>query len=167
MQQIDVHPDLAGTTDRLDKRHRLGQRADLRERIEFQRNLQPMLACQIADGSEAIGTSRRIAVVDQHIDRARTKHGSALERRAKPLDLGAAGEREGIDEIEPQPERIEPRLQRLPAGQGDFDLRGFAAALPPGCPVSIELPREEALAAGVPPLERARQAIDGVRAAVA
>jgi len=62
---------------------------------------------------------------------------------------------------------FEASSQRLPAGQGDFDLRGFATALPPGCPVSIELPREEALAAGVPPLERARQAIDGVRAAVA
>jgi hypothetical protein len=48
-----------------------------------------------------------------------------------------------------------------------FDLAGFARALPAGCPVSVELPQDAAIDAGVPAIERARRAVDGVRAACA
>lgn len=58
---------------------------------------------------------------------------------------------------------FEASSQRLLPGEGVFDLAGFARALPVGCPVSVELPQDDALAAGVPVLERARRAIDGVR----
>jgi sugar phosphate isomerase/epimerase len=59
---------------------------------------------------------------------------------------------------------FEASSQRLLAGQGVFDLAGFAAALPADCPVSVELPQDDALAAGVPVLDRARRAVDGVLA---
>jgi sugar phosphate isomerase/epimerase len=62
---------------------------------------------------------------------------------------------------------LEASSQRLLAGEGVFDLAGFARALPAGCPVSVELPQDAAIDAGVPAIERARRAVDGVRAACA
>lgn len=56
--------------------------------------------------------------------------------------------------------------QRLAAGAGALNLAGFAAAMPPGCRASVEMPREDALQAGVPTYDRARAALDGVRQAV-
>jgi sugar phosphate isomerase/epimerase len=60
---------------------------------------------------------------------------------------------------------FEASSERLLAGEGTFDLAGFGGALPADCPVSVELPQDDALAAGVPVLERARRAVDGVLAA--
>jgi len=62
---------------------------------------------------------------------------------------------------------FEAASQRLLAGEGVFDIAGFAKALPAGVGVSVELPQDAALAQGVPVLDRARQAMDGVRALVA
>ncbi len=62
---------------------------------------------------------------------------------------------------------VEASSQRLLAGEGAFDLAAFAAALPPGCLTSVELPQEPAIAAGVNRIDRARAALDGVRRAVA
>jgi sugar phosphate isomerase/epimerase len=62
---------------------------------------------------------------------------------------------------------LEASSQRLLAGEGVFDLAGFARALPAGCPVSVELPQDAAIDAGVPAIERAQRAVDGVRAACA
>lgn len=61
---------------------------------------------------------------------------------------------------------FEASSQRLLPGAGVFDLAGFAAAIPAGCAVSVELPQDEALAAGIDARERARLAIDGVRVAI-
>jgi sugar phosphate isomerase/epimerase len=61
---------------------------------------------------------------------------------------------------------FEASSQRLLAGAGALDLAGFAAALPPGCRTSVELPQDAALAAGVPRIERARAAVEGVRQAI-
>ena len=58
---------------------------------------------------------------------------------------------------------FEASSDRLLAGDGVFDLAGFAAALPGACPISVEIPRHAALAAGVPREERVRLAIDSVR----
>lgn len=60
----------------------------------------------------------------------------------------------------------EASSERLLPGEGVFDLKGFAAALPEGCPVSVELPRNSALEAGVPVAERVRLAVEGVRQAL-
>jgi len=58
---------------------------------------------------------------------------------------------------------IEASSQRRQAGEGVFDLAGFTAALPPGLKVSVELPQNDAVRAGVPVAERAARAVDGVR----
>jgi len=61
---------------------------------------------------------------------------------------------------------FEASSERLLPGEGALDLEGFAAALPPGCRTSVELPRESALAAGISRVERARAAIESVRRAI-
>ena len=55
---------------------------------------------------------------------------------------------------------------RLLGGEGVFDLAGFVRALPEGCPMSVELPRNAALEAGVPVAERVRLAVESVRRAI-
>lgn len=62
---------------------------------------------------------------------------------------------------------FEASSQRLLAGEGSFDLAGFARALPVGCPVSVEIPRNAAVTAGVPQAERVASAVDSVRRALA
>ena len=61
----------------------------------------------------------------------------------------------------------EASSERLLPGEGSFDLAGFVRALPAGCPLSIEIPRNAAAMAGEPVEERVRKAVDGVRAAIA
>ena len=68
-----------------------------------------------------------------------------------------------------EPERLEweaGRQRRLP-GEGAFDIRAFVGALAPGVPVSVEVPQEDRLIAGVPMLERARLAVGASRRALA
>jgi sugar phosphate isomerase/epimerase len=48
-------------------------------------------------------------------------------------------------------------------GEGAFALAAFVAALPPGPVIDVEVPQSARMAAGVPPLERARLAVDAAR----
>jgi sugar phosphate isomerase/epimerase len=58
----------------------------------------------------------------------------------------------------------EAGIQRLVPGMGAFDIGGFARALDPALPLSVEVPQQSALEAGVPAIDRARAAVEGVRA---
>ncbi|MBU6393026.1 MAG: TIM barrel protein [Sphingomonadales bacterium] len=62
---------------------------------------------------------------------------------------------------------FEASSQRLRAGEGVFDIAGFVKALPPGCPISVEIPRNDAVASGVPRRERVALAVGSVRRALA
>lgn len=64
------------------------------------------------------------------------------------------------------PDRLEweAGIQRLLPGEGVFDLTGFLAALAPGLPISVEVPQQAAMEAGVPKLERVRSAVSALRA---
>lgn len=62
---------------------------------------------------------------------------------------------------------FEASRQRMLAGSGALDVAGFAAALPAGCRTSVEIPREDALAAGVTAAERAQQAVASVERVLA
>jgi sugar phosphate isomerase/epimerase len=55
------------------------------------------------------------------------------------------------------------RSDRLFPGEGGLDLRGLLRALPPGIPLSLEVPVSQRL----PPLERARRALDATKAILA
>lgn len=58
---------------------------------------------------------------------------------------------------------FEASSQRLLIGAGVFDGEGFLAALPPDCPISIELPQEAAIKAGIARSNRACLAVDSFR----
>ncbi len=58
----------------------------------------------------------------------------------------------------------EASSQRCLAGEGDFDLAGFVRALPAGTPLSVEIPRNHAIAE--PREARARRAVESVRRAL-
>ena len=56
---------------------------------------------------------------------------------------------------------------RLLAGQGVFDIAGFVNALPADCPLSVEIPRNDQITAGVSRGPRASAAVESVRAGLA
>ena len=58
------------------------------------------------------------------------------------------------------------RQERLVPGEGGLDLLSFLRALPTHLPISVEVP-QVALAASVGAVERARMALEGVRAVLA
>lgn len=62
---------------------------------------------------------------------------------------------------------FEASSQRMLAGSGELDVAGFASALPECCRASVEIPRHDALAAGVSAVERARQAVASVESVLA
>ena len=61
----------------------------------------------------------------------------------------------------------EAGLQRLLPGEGTFDLKGFLRGVAPGVPVSLEVPQQSAIEAGLSPLQRARAAVDALSACLA
>lgn len=61
---------------------------------------------------------------------------------------------------------FEASSNRLLAGDGVFDLCGCVTALPRDCRLSVELPRNEAVTAGVPRDQRVALALGSVRRAV-
>ena len=66
---------------------------------------------------------------------------------------------DGAPTIAPELLEWEAGKQRMLPGAGSFDVAGFAAAVAADVPLSIEVPREDALRAGMPPIERAQQAV--------
>jgi sugar phosphate isomerase/epimerase len=61
---------------------------------------------------------------------------------------------------------LQARAERLMPGDGGLDLRGLLRALPPGIPLSLEVPMHS-LAATLPVLERSRRMLDKTRALLA
>lgn len=70
---------------------------------------------------------------------------------------------DGPAEIPPDLIEWEAGLQRQLPGTGVFEIAAFVGALAEGVPVSVEVPQEAALAAGVTLMERARNAVDAAR----
>jgi sugar phosphate isomerase/epimerase len=60
----------------------------------------------------------------------------------------------------------EASFDRLPPGEGAFDLSGFLAVLPADVRLTVEVPREAATAAGVSARARVEQAVEGARRAL-
>lgn len=94
--------------------------------------------------------------------------GTLAELAAAPSGLILYGQFADAPLSRPEEEwDFEASSDRLLPGEGQFDLAGFARALPLGCPVSVEIPRNRQVEAGIPVLERARLAVDAVRRALA
>ena len=93
--------------------------------------------------------------------------GRTADLAAAPADRILYGQLcDGPEFYEPTQWDYEASSQRLLAGGGVFDIAGFYEALPSNCAVSVELPQEHAIQAGIPVLERARRAVDGMRATI-
>lgn len=67
---------------------------------------------------------------------------------------------DGPQVIEEEALEWEAGRERLLPGEGAFDCRGFVDALAPGIPLSVEVPRDSAIAMGTSVLERARAAVE-------
>ena len=52
-------------------------------------------------------------------------------------------------------------------GDGEFPLREFVNALPPGVPIGVEVPMQSLKDRGVGPMERARLAVEAARRVIA
>jgi sugar phosphate isomerase/epimerase len=73
---------------------------------------------------------------------------------------------DGPATMEPDKIEWEAGIERLQPGSGTFDIAGFVGALASDCPVSVEVPRQSAIDAGVPMIERARTAVAATRGAL-
>lgn len=65
----------------------------------------------------------------------------------------------------PESAELEASCERFLCGEGEFDVAGFVRALPAGCPVSVEIPRNHAVGSETAAM-RARRAVDSARAAL-
>ena len=94
--------------------------------------------------------------------------GSLTELAGAPVGSILFGQYSDGPVLRPQAEwDIEASSDRRLPGEGAFDIAGFARALPDGCPVSVEVPRNAIIEAGMPVLERALAAVDGLRRTLA
>lgn len=94
--------------------------------------------------------------------------GSLAELAAAPPGAIVYGQLcDGAAECPSEGLDVEASSARLLPGEGVFDLPGFVAALPENCLLSVEIPRDATIAAGVSRAERVRSAVEGVRRALA
>jgi len=92
--------------------------------------------------------------------------GTIAELAAAPAGTILYGQlADGPAQAPADPDR-EASSARMLAGEGVFDLAGFVRALPAGCRVSVEIPRDAAIDSETV-AERVGRAVDGVRKALA
>jgi sugar phosphate isomerase/epimerase len=91
--------------------------------------------------------------------------GSVAELAAAPAQYVLYGQVADGPAKAPSDPELEASSERMLCGEGDFDVAGFVRALPEGCPVSIEIPRNHAVG-GETATMRAQRAVDSARAAI-
>jgi len=148
---------------------RFGAFCDLAAGFGLGANLEPMPWADLRDfrqGArivEAVGRDNAGLVIDPiHFDRAGNRPdeiASLPARRLRYMQL--------CDAPAERPADVETvihqaRAERLMPGDGGLDLRGILRAVPPGIPVSVEVPMRT-LARSVPALERARRMLAKTR----
>ncbi|TCM14650.1 sugar phosphate isomerase/epimerase [Novosphingobium sp. PhB165] len=136
---------------------------DLRVAVEF---YPPSQIGSLAAALELVGAIKRPGRVGVNVDILHLirSRGTLAELKAAPAGSILYGQL--CDGMLAAPEDIEHEASRarLLAGEGQFDLAGFVAALPPQTPISVEIPRDHALA--LPRERRVAEALDSVRAAL-
>ena len=140
---------------------------DLRVGVEF---YPPSQVPSLADALELVTRINRPGRVGVNVDLLHLMRsgGSVAELAAAPAEYILYGQiADGAADCPEDRIDFEASSARLLPGEGVFDLAGFARALPEGCPISVEIPRNADLEAGMPVAERVRQAVDGVRKALA
>lgn len=130
--------------------------------LEFFPSSQVKSLADALDLAQQVGQPKRVGVnVDLlHLMRS---GGSIAELAAAPADfITYAQVADGPAECAPEDRDFEASSARLLVGDGMFDVAGFLQALPAGCPISVEIPRNAAIA-GEGRSTRVGRAIDGVR----
>ena len=160
-------PDEARLTDNFAALCDLAARHGIAPQLEFMAWTDAKDLAQAARIVERAGRANGGILVDAfHLSRSRSRIEDIARlpasrfRYAQLCDVPAA--------IPPTLDAIlaEARAERRFPGEGELDLVALVGALPPGIPVSVEVPTVE-LAKSMPALERARRAIAGARAVLA
>jgi sugar phosphate isomerase/epimerase len=122
----------------------------------------------LASALELVGRIGRPGAVGVNADLLHLMRsgGSIAELAAAPAGYILYGQVADGPEQAPEDLGREASYERALCGEGVFDVAGFVRALPEGCPISIEIPRDHAVADETS-AERARRAVDSVRAALA
>jgi len=144
----------------------LAQSFGLKVGVEFYPPSQVGSLAAAIDLVQAIGRPGQVGINADllHLMRA----GETLaDLAAAPVGTILYGQLADGSKLAPENLGFEAGAERLLPGEGVFDLAGFVRALPRDCPLSVEIPRDHAVIAGVPRAERAAIAIEGVRRAIA
>lgn len=115
-------------------------------------------ACDLA---ESIGGDCGIILDPLHLQRTGGSPGD-IDDRARRL-IGYVQLCDGPAFMPPERWLEEGARQRLLPGEGEFPLRAFMAALPPGVPIGLEIPLSDMAASGAGPIERAKKALAAAR----
>lgn len=91
--------------------------------------------------------------------------GTLAELAAAPAGTILYGQLADAPAAMPDNIDAEASSARALLGEGAFDVAGFVAALPEGCPISIEIPRNAAVATEST-LERTRKAVNSARSII-
>lgn len=91
--------------------------------------------------------------------------GSISGLAAAPCEYVLYGQVADGPALSPANAEAEASSERMLCGQGAFDVAGFVRALPEGCPLSVEIPRNHAVEAESV-AARAQHAVDSARAAM-
>ncbi|MEO8486764.1 MAG: sugar phosphate isomerase/epimerase [Betaproteobacteria bacterium] len=160
-------PDRSRLVDRFAAICDLAARYGMAAHLEFMPWTDAKDLAQAAAVVDAAARPNGAILVDAfHLSRSRglpediARHSPSHFRYAQLCDVPAA--------IPPTMDAIlaQARAERRFAGEGELDLVALIRALPPGIPLSLEVPTLE-LAKTVPALERARRALAGARAVLA
>jgi len=121
----------------------------------------------LAAALDLVGQVSRPGVVGVNVDLLHLmRSGGTLEELAEaPAGYILYGQIADGPAKAPEDLDFEASSERLLCGEGAFDVAGFVAALPEGCPLSVEIPRNHAVGSETTE-KRARRAIDSVRAAL-
>lgn len=124
----------------------------------------------LADGLDIVRAIGRPHKVGLNVDLLHLMRsgGTVQELASAPPEYILYGQLcDGLADCDIAARDYEASMQRLLPGQGEFDVQAFRDALPPHCPVSLEIPQETAIVAGVSADERARMALAAARATLA
>lgn len=136
----------------------------LRVGVEF---YPPSQIPSLAAALELVGQVARPGQVGINVDLLHLMRsgGSIAELAEAPEDYVLYGQVADGPAQPPENAEVEASSERLLCGEGDFEVAGFVRALPAGCPVSVEIPRNPAVGAETTAM-RARRAVDSARAAL-
>lgn len=120
----------------------------------------------LAESIAIVRAVQRAGLVGVNVDLLHLmRSGGSIEELAATSsdDIFYAQFCDGMIARDPATWGYEASSQRLLPGEGQFDLAGFALALPKDCLTSLEIPQEDAIVGGVTADERARTAMMRIR----